>query len=261
MKILYFANNAVGLEVLRFLVEEAGEEIAGLVVHPPDRARYRDEMIELSGLPEELVFSADTLRHPVTVSALRSLGAEIGLTVFLAYILRPDVLQLFPAGCVNVHPAYLPYNRGRNPNVWSIVECTPAGATLHYLDEGVDTGDIIARRRVEVTPFDTGGTLYGRLEDACTALFRATWLSIKQGTAPRQRQDGEAATAHRGRDVEAIDRIELDRRYTARELIDVLRARTFSPYPGAYFEADGERVYLRLQLLRESELAGDGRSE
>jgi methionyl-tRNA formyltransferase len=137
--------------------------------------------------------------------------------------------------------------------VWSIIEGTPAGATIHYLDEGIDTGDIIAQSEVPVEAIDTGASLYSRLEECCIELFQNTWPAIRSGTAPRTPQTRQAGTAHRTSDVERIDRIDLDRSYNARELINVLRARTFPPYSGAYFIEQGRRVGLRLQLEYEDD--------
>ncbi|MHC5002850.1 MAG: formyltransferase family protein, partial [Planctomycetota bacterium] len=141
--------------------------------------------------------------------------------------------------------------RGGYPNVWSIIDRTPAGATLHYIDEGVDTGPVIAQRRVEVGPTDTGATLYRRLERACVDVFRDTWPDLARGSIRAAPQDPSAGTSHRDRDVKEIDRIDLDATYRARDLIDLLRARTFPPHRGAYFVEGGRRIYLRLELEAE----------
>ena len=156
-----------------------------------------------------------------------------------------------PAGCVNCHPALLPYNRGQYPNVWSIIENTPAGVTLHYIDCGIDTGDIIAQKEVLIEPIDTGESLYKKLEKTCVNLFKDTWFMIRSRQAPRIPQLSNEGTYHRTSDVELIDKIELDCKYTARELINILRARTFPPYKGAYFLHNGRKVYLQLKLFNE----------
>jgi methionyl-tRNA formyltransferase len=253
MRILYLGNNRVGWQVLDWLVQQ-GEQIVGLVVHPPERQRYGGEIISTADLPAACVFYGDTLRAEQTLDRVRALQPDIGLSVFFGYIMVPSFLELFPLGCINLHPAFLPYNRGAYPNVWSIVEGTPAGATLHYVDTGVDTGNIIAQYQVPVHPTDTGERLYQRLEQACIELFRETWPLVRSGQAPRYPQDPHAGTLHRVRDVARLDAIDPDTKYTARELIDIIRARTFPPYPGAYFELEGKRVYLRLQLLSEEEM-------
>jgi methionyl-tRNA formyltransferase len=122
------------------------------------------------------------------------------------------------------------------------------------MDAGVDTGDVVAQREVPVTPLDTGETLYRKLERACVELFSETWPLVRAGRVVRVPQRPGVGTSHRCRDVEAIDEIELDRPYTARELIDRIRARTFPPYRGVYFRHGDRRIYLRLQLLEEHQL-------
>jgi methionyl-tRNA formyltransferase len=253
MRIIYFGNNLAGLRVLEWLVAQ-GDEVAALVVHPPEKSRYRDEIIAAARLPAVRVFDGPQLRDPSTIETLSALRPEIGLSVFFGYIFRQDVLSLFPAGCLNLHSSYLPYNRGAYANVWSIVDRTPAGVTLHYVDAGVDTGDIVAQRQVPVLATDTGKALYARLEEACAELFKVTWPLVRSGRAPRFPQDRSRATHHRVADVERIDRIDLDRTYTARDLLDIIRARTFPPFKGAYFEEAGERVYMSLELHRDEEI-------
>jgi len=252
VRVLFLGNNWVGWQVLRWLKDQ-GEEIAGLVLHPRQRQMFGDEISRSAGVDPKLIFDGSRLREAEVLGAIRALKPDIGVSVFFGYILRPDFLTLPPAGCINLHPSFLPYNRGAHPNVWSIIEGTPAGATLHYLDPGVDTGDIIAQRQVEVEPTDTAETLYRRLESACVELFTQAWPLVRAGKAPRISQNGAPGTSHRMQDVERIDEIDLQATFKAQELIDLIRARTFPPYPGAYFRSGGRKVYLRLQLEYENE--------
>jgi methionyl-tRNA formyltransferase len=252
MRILYLGNNWVAWQLVSWLREQS-EEIVGLVVHPMDRRRYGEEIIHSAGMDASRIFDGSRLRQPDVIEAITSLKPEVGISVLFGYILRRELLDLMPAGCVNIHLAILPYNRGAYPNVWSIVEGTPAGVTLHYVDEGVDTGDIIAQREVAVDPVDTGESLYRKLERTAVDLFKETWPLIRSGRAPRIYQSKGNGTYHSIRGVERIDEIDLDRTYTAGELINIIRARTFPPYPGAYFRRQGRKVYLRLQLLDEEQ--------
>jgi len=240
-------NNWLGRRVLEWLVEQ-GEEIVGLAVHPEEEGTYVDEVRNTSRLGEDQIFDGSALQDEETIEAVRSLEPDIGVSVLFGYILRPAFLDLFPEGAINLHPAYLPYNRGAYPNMWSIVDKTPAGVTLHRIDEDIDTGDILSRRRVEVRSTDTGRSLYQRLEQAGLELFRSTWPWLVAGEIEGTSQDEEAGTKHYVKDVEDIDEIDLDAEYKARDLINILRARTFPPHDGAYFEENGRRVYLRLDL-------------
>jgi len=250
VKVFFMGNNWLGWRALAWL-RERRTDVVGVALHPAERRRYGDEILAAAQLPESRVFDAARLRDPDVQQAIGRLEPDIGLSVLLGYILAPELMSRFAKGAINLHLAYLPYNRGAHPNIWSIVERTPAGATLHWMDAGVDTGDIIARIATDVAADDTGETLYRKLERDGLALFERMWPTIEAGRAPRQRQDGEG-TSHRTGDLARIDEIDLDARYRAGDLLDILRARTFPPHKGAFFRADGKRVYVRVSLETES---------
>lgn len=252
MRIIVFGNNWVAWQSVDWL-RSRGENIVGLIVHPREKCRFRDEIVEAAGVPDAAVFRGDRLREPETVRAIAGLGADVGVSLLFDYILKPELIELFPGGVINLHPAYLPHNRGQYPNVWSIVEGSPSGVTLHYVDAGVDTGDIIAQTLVPFTAVDTGESLYRRLETAALELFKNTWPAIAAGEADRRPQELEAGSYHRVQDVDRIDEIDPDATYRARDLIDILRARTFPPHRGAFFRENGRKVYLRLHLYYEHE--------
>lgn len=254
VRVVLFANNSVGRRVAE-AIAEAGDSIVGLVLHEPERRKLGDAIVDAAmraGLEEDSIFDATRLAERETIDAIHALGADVGVSALFGHILRREVFGRFPLGCVNVHPAFLPYNRGAYPNVWSIVDGTPAGVTIHYVDDGVDTGDIIAQREVKVEPVDTGASLYARLERECGRLFRETWPAIRAGSTERTPQPKNGGSTHRVSDVKSIDAIDLDGTYTARELLDILRARTFPPYYGAYItdgvRGGGRRIYLELKL-------------
>jgi len=252
MRILYFGNNWLGWQILRWLRDQQ-EEIVGLVLHPQTRRSYGDRMISTAGIDQRAILDGSRLKTPTGLEAVRTLRPDLGISVLFDHILQPDMLDIFPLGCLNLHPALLPHNRGQYPNVWSIVDGSPAGTTLHFMDNGIDTGDIVAQRSIPVESYDTGETLYRRLEAASLELFKQSWPIVRNGQATRTPQRG-AASYHRTQDVDSIDLIDLDATTTARKLIDRLRARTFPPHPGAYFVENGRRIYLRLYLAESQEL-------
>jgi methionyl-tRNA formyltransferase len=247
---VYLANNQLASQVLQWLVAR-GERPIGMVVHSPERAKCRDEILELAHLPPDRVLEAPELRKAAGLAWLEQLQPDWLLSVLFGHRLLPAVLTVPRKGAVNLHPALLPYNRGAHPNVWSIVDGTPAGVTMHFMDACIDAGDIIAQREVPVEPTDTGATLYARLEQSAFELFAETWPALCADSYLRQPQT-RAGTFHRLADVEAIDRICPDQHMTARQLVDILRARTFPPHKGAYLDLGDRRIYLRLELVEET---------
>lgn len=253
MRILFLGNNWMGVQVIRWL-RKYGESIIGLIVHDPDRQKYGREIMDAAKNEVEYIFYGSDLRKKSVLDTIKASKPDIGIAMMFGYILKPEFLNLLPQGCLNLHPSLLPYNRGVYPNVWSIVENTPIGTTLHYIDEGIDTGDIIAQQQIHTYTTDTGKDLHIRIEQTGLELFKQTWPLIKDKRIHRRKQPLGLRSYHEVKDVEKIDEINLDKKYKARDLINILRARTFKPYKGAYFMENGRKIYLSLELESENEI-------
>ncbi|WP_435196367.1 methionyl-tRNA formyltransferase [Natronomonas sp. EA1] len=168
------------------------------------------------------------------------------------HIVPKEILDVPKEACLNLHPAYLPYNRGANPNVWSIVEGTQAGVTLHHMDASIDTGDIVAQREVDVDFADSGKDLYKRLEDAQVELFTDVWPEVEEGTAPQVEQKREAGTYHETAEFQELCELSPEEEVTVKELVNRLRALTFPPHDNARIEIDGETYYVEVDIQPES---------
>lgn len=249
MTYVYLANGRVGRDILRWLVQR-GDPPIGVVVHPGARDSEWEDILAAANLRSEDLLDGSALRTGGGVAWVRERQPEWLISVSFGYVLSPEVLDIARHGAVNLHPALLPHNRGAYPNVWSIVDGTPAGVTLHFMDSDIDTGDIIAQREVAVLPTDTGEILYRRLEDASIELFREAWPSLEANQVRRMPQPRNGS-AHRVSDVDRIDRIDPDQAMRAGTLVDILRARTFPPYKGAYLDLPDRRVYMTLHLTEE----------
>ena len=121
------------------------------------------------------------------------------------YVLKKEILDLFPNRAINLHISYLPYNRGSDPNFWSFIDGTPKGVTIHYLDEGVDTGDIIVQKEVVFDSLETEtlASSYQKLHTEIQNLFFQNWESIKSQRCSRRPQVGNS-TVHKEKDKEAL---------------------------------------------------------
>lgn len=255
MRLICLVNNYLGWQALEYLRTQA--QVIAVVVHPPERIRLQAEILASARAAGAQIIPASDLRTSEGIDRIAQLNAEMGVSVMFGYLLRSDFLGLLPKGCINLHAAYLPYNRGAYPNVWSIVDQTPAGVTLHYVDEGIDTGDIIRQKKVPVLGTDTGETLYHKLEAAGLQLLRESWPDIRVGRIERTPQLCGSGTSHRAADTAQIDEIRLAESYRAEDLLNIIRARTFPPHKGAFIRSAGRKVYVRVQF----EEGNDGNSD
>lgn len=248
MRIFLLANNIVGLKVTEFLTSH-GETIVGLAIHEKDKQKYTQEIIKASALPKDLIFKAKSLRDPKTIEKIKNLKPDIIISAFWGYILKPELFNIPSLGTINLHPGFLPYNRGVNPNVWPFIENTPAGVTLHYIDEGTDTGDIIARKKVKIKPNHTAAEINDITLSEIVKLFIKTWPLIKSGKNKRipQKTLGNF-TFHKIKDLEILDTIDLDKEYKACDLINFLRSRSYPDRYYAHYYDHGKKVYIRVNL-------------
>lgn len=224
MDVVFLGTNNVGREIYRWLCERETVDVRALLT--------TGEQLDL----------------------VRTIEPEMVVAVGYRHIVPPEILSIPDGGCINVHPGLLPYARGFNPNVWSIVEDLPAGVTIHYMDEGIDTGEIVSRKRVPVSFDDSGRDLYERLETACYELFVETWPALEAGRVETIKQDDRHATYHERSDFEELCELDPEAEYTTKELLDRLRALTFPPFGNASIEVDGERYVVEVEITREDEL-------
>jgi methionyl-tRNA formyltransferase len=167
---------------------------------------------------------------------------------------KSPLLEIPSRGWLNLHPAYLPFNRGKHPNFWCLVEETPCGAALHFIDRGVDTGPLLARAQLETSWEDTGESVHRRCRELAVDLFTRNFDKVASGSLKPQPQDPSEGSSHRAAQIEIASEIQLDATYTARRLLNIVRARMFPPHPTAFFTDGGRRfsVEVRIREIPES---------
>lgn len=115
-------------------------------------------------------------------------GANFVVSYGYSHIVPAALAQRFRNRAINLHISLLPWNRGSDPNLWSFLEDSPKGVTIHYLDEGIDTGDILAQRALEFLPDETLRSTYDKACAAVEDLFEEHWPTIRSGELKSVRQ-------------------------------------------------------------------------
>lgn len=121
-----------------------------------------------------------------------SQGFDLAVSYTYRFILPESIIKALNHNVVNIHTSFLPFNRGADPNIWSIVDGNPRGVTLHYIDGELDHGSIIAQSIVPLKPGDTLKTSYDALDKAAKELFKAafTYYPFWKGMAKRPESEG-----------------------------------------------------------------------
>lgn len=111
------------------------------------------------------------------------------------FIIKKEVLDLLPNRAINLHISLLPYNRGAHPNVWSFLEDTPKGVSIHLIDKGLDTGDILVQKEIKFdADRDTLVSTYESLHQEIQELFKSNWSKIKKQQIKSKKQPNRGST-------------------------------------------------------------------
>jgi len=124
----------------------------------------------------------------LTLQEIEEYNPDLIISYGYKSILSKDIVNAYEGRIINLHISYLPWNKGMYPNIWSIIDNTPTGVTIHLIDDGIDTGDILFQRFVDISDKDTLSTSYWKLREEIENLFIKNWQTIKALDFERKKQ-------------------------------------------------------------------------
>ncbi|MBQ7670206.1 MAG: methionyl-tRNA formyltransferase [Clostridia bacterium] len=245
MKILFMGTPEFAETILRSLYD-AGEDIVGVVTQQ-DKPKGRGYKLvpppvkvfaEEKGIP---VYQPETLKNGAFEKTLDELKPEMIIVAAYGKILPPYIINYPEYGCVNAHASILPKYRGASPIQRAIMNGErESGVTAMYMDEGLDTGDIILCEKIIIDDDDNFETVHDKLAAAGSKAILETVARAKSGDVPRIKQNDAMSTY--AAKIERPDRI-IDFSDTAEAVHNKIRA--LSPYPRAFaYLPDGKTVQI-----------------
>jgi methionyl-tRNA formyltransferase len=245
--LVLFADSSMGTMISAILAKE-GALVKSIVLKEGIDASVQDSILApwSSSSPEILRWKTGASEDDL-IRRLENLTFDIGLLAWWPFILSERLIAMAGETFLNLHPSFLPYGRGKDPNFWALVDKTPFGVTIHHVVRAVDKGPVAFQRIIPVGPLDTGETLYQKALSELEQLFQEVCPRIMRGDIPAIEQPS-AGVEHKRRDLEVASQIHLDQNYSGADLLDLLRARTFSPHPGCWFEKDEKRYEVRVSI-------------
>lgn len=233
MRIVFLGTGDIGLPSLEALLNSPDHEVVAVVTQP-DKPVGRKMVLTppqvkvralAAGIP---VLQPPRIRH--IVEELKAFAADVFVVVAYGQILPRTVLDIPKLACLNIHASLLPRHRGAAPIQAAIRDGdTETGVTIMWMDEGLDTGDMLLVEKLPILPEDTGGTLHDRLAKAAPQPLLKALELVASGTAPRIPQDHAQATH-----VKKLER-EHGRIDWSRSAEDIERlVRAFNPWPGTF---------------------------
>jgi methionyl-tRNA formyltransferase len=260
MRIVFMGTPDFAVPSLEALLKSK-DDIVGVVTQP-DRPKGRGQVLTPSpikqvALREHIpVLQPTKMKDPEFLAALASWKPDLIAVAAFGRILPPVILSLPPKGCINVHGSLLPKYRGAGPIQWAIINGErETGITTMLMDEGMDTGAVLMKEKIAITPDDTAGSLSPRLAELGGRLLVETLTRLKAGTLTPQVQDHDQATMAPllKKEDGVID-------WTLSATAIANRIRGLTPWPGAYTFLGADRWMLyRAVALSEPSAEPPGR--
>jgi methionyl-tRNA formyltransferase len=242
MRIVFIGTGEIGVPTLRALLNSEHEVLA--VVTQPDKPIGREQRIEPPPIKKAIAKTSIPILQPARIKdqqateQIRRLTPDVIVVVAYGQILPRDMLEIPRHACLNLHASLLPRWRGAAPIQAAIAagDCE-TGITVMYMDEELDTGDILLQRSVEILPNDTGGSLHDRLAQIAPDALLESLRLVVAGNAPRIAQDNARATyaPKLKREHGQIDWSE------SAEVIE-RKIRAYNPWPGALMKVDRQNL-------------------
>ena len=259
MRIVFIGTGEIGVPTLRAL--QKSEHELGRVVTQPDKPVGREQKITAPPIKKALIAGgpnagpAQTLqpariKDREAIDQIRALAPDVIVVMAYGQILPRAVLEIPKIACLNLHASLLPRWRGAAPIQAAIAGGDrEAGMTVMYMDEGLDTGDILLQRKIDISPSETGATLHDRLAQIAPEALLESLRLLAAGNAPRIPQDQALATYAPKLNREAG-------RINWNETADAIerKIRAYDPWPGAFTKIGGPGTTKNLKVFAASVL-------
>ena len=251
LKILFMGTPDFAQESLKSIYD-AGFEIIGVVTNP-DKPKGRGMKLAYSPVKEYALEKNLKIYQPINTEFLdeiKTLAPDVICVVAYGKILPKEILEIPKLGCINVHGSLLPKYRGAAPIQWAVLNGDKTtGITTMYMNEGMDTGDMILKEEVEIGPEETTGDLWQKLSKIGGEILVKTLKLIEEGKAPREKQTEEATLAPMlNKEMALIDWENSD----ANKIHNLIRG--LNPIMGAYSYIDGKKIkFWKSKVLTKEE--------
>ena len=244
MKIVFMGTPDFSVNALENIVK-AGHDVVGVITQP-DKPKGRGGKMQYTPVKEKAlelgldVYQPQRVKEPEFIEKLKEMNPDAIVVIAFGQILPKEILDMPKYGCINVHASLLPKYRGAAPIQWAVIDGEKeTGVTTMYMNEGLDTGDIIDKVVVPIDKKETGGSLFDKLAIEGGKLILKTLIELENGTAVRTPQD-DSKSNYAGMINKQLGKIDFNK--SANEIERLIRG--LNPWPSAYTKMDGKTLKI-----------------
>ena len=243
---IFFINGIVGHKIIKFVLKKYYSDVKAIVILNSDK---KNKQFLKKEYPKKktIIWSAKNKIH----KNLKKLSPKSFFLIWWPFILKKKILNIPKYGTINTHPSFLPHYKGKDPNFWSILKNGPYGVSIHKVNEKIDSGDILFRQKINKINYDVDAKkLYKISQRSLIKLFKDKYRYLRENFNSIKTVKNKKSNIYYRKDMINFSKINLNKKYKAKYIINLLRDKNFPPYSGVLFNDGGKTYNINIKIKK-----------
>ncbi|MGN0268416.1 MAG: methionyl-tRNA formyltransferase [Lachnospiraceae bacterium] len=244
MRIVFMGTPDFAAAPLETIIKSGKHQVTGVITQP-DKPKGRGKSMQFPPVKEKAleydipVWQPAQVNSEEMIAVLKEQNPDCIVVAAFGQLLKDEILNLPRFGCINIHASLLPKLRGAAPIQWAVIQGDEtAGVTTMWMDQGLDTGDMLLKKEIRLAEDETGGSLFDRLSECGCELILETLDALENGTAVRTPQTGESTYAK----ILTKNTGNIDWSQSAVQIERLIRG--LNPWPSAFSYLNGKMIKI-----------------
>ena len=240
--IVLFVSGDVGYQIAKYTISKINVPIIIIDSNDPGKERIRN-------LSNSTLF-IESSRLDESYDILRNIKCDLFILGWWPYILSNKFIAIPNTFCINCHPSYLPYSRGKHYYFWNFVDKSPSGVSIHIVDEKIDHGPICFQEEIPTSWEDNGESIVRKSRRCLIRLYKKHFMQILSLSFPTTENKTNQGTFHLASEIKQKSCIDLNKEYKARDLLNIIRGCSGFPGKWAYFNDNNDTYEVSIQIRK-----------
>ena len=243
---IFFISDFVGRELILFIIKKFKKDIKIVVVDTKDKLTIA---FLRKNLKKSKIIIWDNNNNSKAIKELEKIKPEKIFLLWWPYILNKRILIIPKYETINIHPSYLPFYKGKDPNFWALINNGPYGVSIHKVTSKIDSGDILFRKKITNIDFSYDAKkLYELNKKKIIILFKNSYKILRKNEITKGIPNKIVGRTNKRKNMIKEAKLNLKKDYKGEYIINLLRAKNFKPHEGIIFKKNKKEFSININI-------------
>jgi len=243
---IFFISDFVGRELILFIIKKFKKDIKIVVVDTKDKLTIA---FLKKNLQKSKIIIWDNNNNSKAIKELEKIKPEKIFLLWWPYILNKRILIIPKYETINIHPSYLPFYKGKDPNFWALINNGPYGVSIHKVTSKIDSGDILFRKKITNIDFSYDAKkLYELNKKKIIILFKNSYKILRKNEITKGIPNKIVGRTNKRKNMIKKAKLDLKKYYKGENIINLLRAKNFKPHEGIIFKKNKKEFSININI-------------